>query len=87
MAEYKTVGKGLAFLNRNRNNSNQPNYSGDITINDEKMSVSMWAKTDKNGDTFYSLNIQETLESVSTEDTTEEDTELATADQLDLTID
>ena len=82
MAEYKTVGQGLAFLNRNRNNSNQPNYSGDITINDEKLSVSMWAKTDKNGNTFYSLNVQEAIES-----DVDSDNDISTSEQLELNVD
>ena len=83
MAEYKTVGQGLAFLNRNRSNSNQPNYSGDITINDEKLSVSMWAKTDKNDNTFYSLNVQEAIE---TDDTSDNETS-STSEQLELNVD
>ena len=85
MAEYKTVGQGLVFRNRNRTNTNQPNYSGDLSINDTELSISMWAKKDKNGNTFYSLNVQESTETES--DDTVDSPEESTSEQLELEVD
>lgn len=86
MAEYKTIGQGLVFRNRNKTNPNQPNYSGKVTINEQELEVSMWAKKDKNGNTFYSLNVQEATETESDNSISEETTE-STSEQLELEID
>ena len=74
MADYTTIGTGLVFKNLKRSNQNQPHYSGTVKINSEDRVVSMWAKKDKNDNTFYSVSIQErTDDDESVESTPEEE--------------
>jgi hypothetical protein len=85
MADYTTIGTGLVFKNLKRANQNQPHYSGTVKINGDDRVVSMWAKKDKNDNTFYSVSIQErTDDDESVESTPEEE---PVTDQLELEID
>ena len=85
MADYTTVGTGLVFKNLKRTSQNQPHYSGAIKINGDDRLVSMWAKKDKNDNTFYSISVQErTGDDESDESTPEEE---PATNQLELEID
>ena len=85
MADYTTVGTGLVFKNLKRANQNQPHYSGTVKINGDDRVVSMWAKKDKNDNTFYSISIQErTDDDESSESIPEEE---PATNQLELDVD
>lgn len=42
------------FKNKRKETPNHPDFSGDINIDGEVRWISMWVKTDKNGNTYYS---------------------------------
>ena len=52
-------GTGALFLNQSKVKENQPDYTGTITINNEKKQISAWIKVAKSGSKYISVSISE----------------------------
>jgi hypothetical protein len=55
MAFEQRENSGVLFKNRRKEKPNQPDYTGNINIGGEQLSLSAWIKEDKNGGKFLSL--------------------------------
>lgn len=47
------------FPNRDKKQDNHPDFRGDAKFKGQIVEVALWEKTDRNGNTYYSLKIQE----------------------------
>lgn len=61
MTDYDNTGRGALFKNENKNpDSNQPDYSGNITTMDgQEKRLAAWIKTARSGKVFMSLQMSE----------------------------
>ena len=61
MSDYDNSGRGALFKNEDKNpDSNQPDYSGNITTLDgQETRLAAWIKTAKSGKVFMSLQMSE----------------------------
>lgn len=59
MAFEQREGGGVLFSNERKTKPNQPDFQGDALFKGEKIKLSAWRKTGKNGKEFFSLSIQE----------------------------
>ena len=59
MPQYETNMRGVLFKNDKKETDNHPDYKGKIEINHEEFWLSAWIKTDKNGNKYMSLSVQE----------------------------
>lgn len=46
---------GAFFLNNKDGNEKKPDYTGSLTVEDKKMYVSVWNRTSKSGNDFFSI--------------------------------
>ncbi len=59
MSDYQQKeGTGTIFANRFKNGEKSPDWSGEILINGQKMSVGLWnKKSNKDNSNFFSISI------------------------------
>ena len=50
-------GRGFLFKNNFKTKENQPDYTGNATVDGKKKKVSLWKKTTKKGDPMLSITI------------------------------
>ena len=63
MSNYEhKEGFGSLFKNNYKEKENQPDMKGDAMYNGKPVELAAWTKTDKNGNKFLSLKIQDKQE-------------------------
>jgi len=58
MAYEHSEGFGSVFENRDKKQDNHPDFKGDAKFEGKTVEVALWERTDRNGNTYYSLKIQ-----------------------------
>lgn len=59
MSNYDNNMRGVLFKNKYKEKPNQPDATGEITINNTTYRLSGWNKTSKNGERYVSVSVSE----------------------------
>jgi uncharacterized protein (DUF736 family) len=58
MADFDNQNRGVLFSNDKGDNPKRPDYKGSINVDGSEYWLSMWKKTSKSGQPFFSLSVE-----------------------------